>query len=204
MNKLPWFPFYGRDFYLDEKVRLLSLRQEAIYLRLLWLQWEEGSIPKVESCQLFPEFRVTMLDDRFSENAQGDLDAEVEHVHLSCFQAHPTLPDRFQNPRLEIIRSEQIERATKIHERASKGGKALAKLRQSLCTTQEDLKHGISNAIQSQKQIKKKDYPEKSVSPHRIGDYGEDGFSQVGTALKKILPATEPEPDLVIQPESGP
>jgi uncharacterized protein YdaU (DUF1376 family) len=37
--------FFGRDFYEDEAVRLMSLEQEAIYMRLLWHAWREGSIP---------------------------------------------------------------------------------------------------------------------------------------------------------------
>lgn len=38
-------PWYGREFYSDENVLVLTLEQEAAYLRLLWLCWQEGSIP---------------------------------------------------------------------------------------------------------------------------------------------------------------
>jgi hypothetical protein len=38
-------PWYGRDFYGDEAVKLMTDRQEAWYHRLLWHQWEHGSIP---------------------------------------------------------------------------------------------------------------------------------------------------------------
>lgn len=69
-------------------------------------------------------------------------------------------------------------------------------------TEQSQPRHGDIH-IQKQKQ-KHIHIPEKSVLPHRIGDFGEAGFSQVVTTLKKILPDTELEPDLVIQPESGP
>ena len=44
-DKLPWMPFYGTDFYNDEAVRLLTLEEEALYIRLLWWQWREGSLP---------------------------------------------------------------------------------------------------------------------------------------------------------------
>jgi uncharacterized protein YdaU (DUF1376 family) len=45
VDKDPAMLFFGRDFYEDEAVRLMSLEQEAIYLRLLWHAWREGSIP---------------------------------------------------------------------------------------------------------------------------------------------------------------
>ena len=34
-DKLPWMPFYGSDFYHDEAVCLMSLEEEAVYMRLL-------------------------------------------------------------------------------------------------------------------------------------------------------------------------
>lgn len=192
--KLPWLPFYGRDFYLDEKVRLLSLRQEAIYLRLLWLQWEEGSIPEVAACQSLPEFRVPLYEDRQSTNAQPELDAEVEHVHLACFQSHPTLSERFINLRLEKVRAEQIEKTDKIHNRALKGGLALAQLKQSLSTAQAKLKPSGSSAIQSQKQIEKKikslkssEESEKSVLHAKVQDRTTRGFESLGEGLAEAV-----------------
>lgn len=38
-------PWYGREFYADENVQVMTLDQEAAYLRLLWNCWQEGSIP---------------------------------------------------------------------------------------------------------------------------------------------------------------
>ena len=38
-------PWYGREFYGDENVLVMTLEQEAAYLRLLWNCWQEGSIP---------------------------------------------------------------------------------------------------------------------------------------------------------------
>jgi len=37
--------FYGRDFYHDENVQVMTLEQEGAYIRLLWNCWQEGSIP---------------------------------------------------------------------------------------------------------------------------------------------------------------
>src|SRR5579871_754060 len=44
-EKAPHMPWYGRDHYADENVMVMSLEQEAAYQRLLWLCWQEGSIP---------------------------------------------------------------------------------------------------------------------------------------------------------------
>ena len=44
-SKLPWFPFYGFDFYTDERVTLLSEAEQGCYTRLLWQQWVERSVP---------------------------------------------------------------------------------------------------------------------------------------------------------------
>jgi uncharacterized protein YdaU (DUF1376 family) len=44
-EKAPHMPWYGREFYSDENVLVMTLEQEAAYLRLLWNCWQEGSIP---------------------------------------------------------------------------------------------------------------------------------------------------------------
>lgn len=42
----PWFPFNARDWLCDEQVMLMSLETQGAYVRLLCLQWENGSIPR--------------------------------------------------------------------------------------------------------------------------------------------------------------
>jgi len=44
-RKLPWMKFYGAWFYEDERTRELPLEAQALLLRALWIQWEEGSLP---------------------------------------------------------------------------------------------------------------------------------------------------------------
>jgi uncharacterized protein YdaU (DUF1376 family) len=44
-EKAPAMPFYGREFYQDANVIVMSLEQEGAYHRLCWLCWQEGSIP---------------------------------------------------------------------------------------------------------------------------------------------------------------
>jgi len=45
-NHLPFLPFYGRDFYDDDRVACMSYEEQGMYLRLLWHQWVNGSIPE--------------------------------------------------------------------------------------------------------------------------------------------------------------
>ena len=44
-HRAPTLPLYGDDFYLSQSVMMMSLEAEAIYLRLLWIAWRDGSIP---------------------------------------------------------------------------------------------------------------------------------------------------------------
>jgi hypothetical protein len=64
-GKSPAMPWYGKDFYDDEHVKLMSLEQEGAYQRLLWHAWSHGSIPAdVESlAKLFgvPKARAVKL-----------------------------------------------------------------------------------------------------------------------------------------------
>ena len=48
-EKLPYMPFYGDDFFLDEEVQLLPDETQILYLRLLWHQWKVGSVPAEDS-----------------------------------------------------------------------------------------------------------------------------------------------------------
>jgi hypothetical protein len=44
-ERTPALPFYGKDYYDDERVWLASLAAQGLYIALLWHQWQEGSIP---------------------------------------------------------------------------------------------------------------------------------------------------------------
>ncbi len=44
MPFLEWFPFYHRGFWASERVVAMNNREIGIYVRLLSLQWENGSI----------------------------------------------------------------------------------------------------------------------------------------------------------------
>jgi len=47
-GKLPWFPFYPRDFILDNKVMAMTPSEVGCYFKLLCIAWNEdpaGTIP---------------------------------------------------------------------------------------------------------------------------------------------------------------
>lgn len=48
MTAPPWFPFYARDWLVNEEVGTMTLEEEGAYVRLLATQWEYGSIPNDE------------------------------------------------------------------------------------------------------------------------------------------------------------
>ncbi len=43
--KRPWFPFYAADWLCDANVLTMTLAEQGAYIRLLAVQWREGSIP---------------------------------------------------------------------------------------------------------------------------------------------------------------
>ena len=44
-EKAPYMPFYGREFFSDVNVMAMTPEQQAYYIKLLWLCWQDGSIP---------------------------------------------------------------------------------------------------------------------------------------------------------------
>jgi hypothetical protein len=99
--KLPFMPFYGVDFYDDEKVRLMDLEEEAVYMRLLWMQWREGSLPQ-QPAELARLARVEGITARV----------------MACF---PPAHGRRKNPRLERIRVEQSQTRERLSEAGKRG-----------------------------------------------------------------------------------
>ena len=213
MNKLPWMPFYGRDFFMADDVKPLRMHQAGFYIYLLWHQWEHGAIPDFDECLHFPFVGNELYWSHRDGYAQGPseelpLIESLRYVFKTFFIPHPTIKKCFINKRCATIKAEQDEQRAK----KQAGGKTRASQMwpstsiniPNSTTIKTPTSSPVGIQSQSQSQIKKKDYPGKSVFPHRIGDFGEAGFSQVGATLKKILPDTELEPDLMIQPESGP
>jgi uncharacterized protein YdaU (DUF1376 family) len=44
-EKAPYMPLYGREFYEDVNVLTQDLEEQGAYIRLIWVCWQEGSIP---------------------------------------------------------------------------------------------------------------------------------------------------------------
>lgn len=193
MGKLPWFPFYGRDFFFDEKVKLFSLRQVGIYLALLWHQWEHGSIPSMQDCQRFPMMGQDLHSEQLTTLTENhpngpfclsSVEAELKHVHMTCFVAHPSNKksthangNRYYNPRLESIREEQSRKDEVFQARARLGGLAKAAASSRNKQTASTALVVLSPANQSQSQIKsqKKKEKEGRMSAPR-GSVYPDGF----------------------------
>ena len=127
MNPLHYFPFYYRDFFEDENVRLMSNAQVGIYLKLLSHQWHEGSIPSnLGALVAITGTIIESLPTDQHEEATARLN-DMQWVVDMCFIKART--GRLQNPRMERIRAKQIENTKKYHDRAVTAGKASAQAR---------------------------------------------------------------------------
>lgn len=117
-DKLPWFPFYGRDFFEDEHVQLMSNAQIGMYLRLLQFQWIEGSIPSSIASSSAMGLRHASYDEAQAKT-------EFATVMAMCFTEHS--PGRIYNQRLDDVRRQQLNEM----ERKRAGGLATAQLKES-------------------------------------------------------------------------
>ncbi len=113
MPRKPWFPFYVDDFWQDEAVQAMSLEEVGLYIRLLSLQWREGSIP----ADAEKIARIVHVDG----SAMGDLWPAVS----SCFGELESDPSRLVNPRLAAIQEHQ----TDVHQKRVEQGKKDARKR---------------------------------------------------------------------------
>lgn len=95
-SKLPFMPFFGRDFYDDDRVARMNFAEHGMYLRLLWHQWVNDSLPG-DSTDLARMLGVS----------------EIAPVLLECFPI--TASGRRINPRLRAERRRiEVEREAKI------------------------------------------------------------------------------------------
>lgn len=122
-ESLSWFPFFPKDWLLEETVRLMSHAGRGMCIDLLSQQWAVGSLP-TESEALRTHLRVT---HRALWNTQWRF--------LQTF--FPVCEDgRRRNPQLEQVRAEQHLKREKRVTAGTQGGhkkasNALAMLQQS-------------------------------------------------------------------------
>lgn len=109
-SKDPWMPFYGTDFFEDPPVQAMTWEQRAIYLRLLWVAWREGSIP----------------DDEHGLAALVSLSpARFRKVWPAiAVKWRPASPGRLVNDRLERVRGDRKERSEYMAALSAKGVEA--------------------------------------------------------------------------------
>ena len=112
-EKSPAMQFYGREFYQDENVIVMTLEQEAAYMRLLWNCWQEGSIPSEPAklaalCKNHPAKRFSTA---------------VWPALQGCFV--PSSDGRLIHSKVEKLRAERRD----FIEHCSAGGKHSSELR---------------------------------------------------------------------------
>jgi len=96
-ERRPYLPFYGREFYQDENVLLMTLEQEGAFKRLLWNCWQEGSIPS-DPAKLAAICKNTPL--RIFEK-------RIWPALKVCFT--PTEDGRLINNKIERVRQESLK-----------------------------------------------------------------------------------------------
>lgn len=105
----PAFQWYPKDYLSSSIVARMSLAQEGAYRRLLDYQWMDGSVPEaIEG--LAALCRVTVNEMR-----------RLWPIMSECFQAHPALPGRLINDRLEKERAAQKARKVERQQSGKKG-----------------------------------------------------------------------------------
>jgi len=154
MSRKPWFPFYAADWLSDARVTALTLPEQGAYVRLLAIQWREGSIPSDRSDLL----RLVGLSIGEYSSAMSEL-FSIDKV-LSFFgQFDANDPTRLRNDRLEEIRKE-TDRHQKDRVKAGKIGAKKRWLGHSLAIANPIAKHG-----QSQSQSQSQSHKDKEVIP---------------------------------------
>lgn len=110
--KSPAFQFYPADYLADERVVLMTLEEEGVYVRLLCYCWIHGSIPSDE----------TALQAIIGKPVNGG-STTLRRV-VQAFANHATENGRLVNPRLEKERTKQAEWRAKSSEGGRRSGEA--------------------------------------------------------------------------------
>ncbi len=116
---MPACPFYVADYLGSAKVMIMTLEQEGAYCRLLWYQWQDGSIPS-DIASLARLCRVTPQVMR-----------RVWTNVAPCFEPIEGKPGRLANLPMEVKRAEALAFRKRRAEAGAKGGKAKAELKPS-------------------------------------------------------------------------
>jgi len=120
-DKLPWIPWYARDFILDEIVQTeLDDAQRWWYMRLIAHQWDHGAVPLDEGA------------------VRGIISPHIHSTHKQWAHFVEVLPKLFSpvdekygtNKRLEEVREKHVGAAHARSEKARIAGINSGKARQ--------------------------------------------------------------------------
>jgi uncharacterized protein YdaU (DUF1376 family) len=110
-NKPPSYPWYPRDFAMDEPVQMMTLEEEGAYRRLLDHQWLHGSIPAdvaqlARICKNVPPAKMRKLWGAIAPLFVADADGL-----------------RYRNRKLERVRQEREEYRQRQSEAGRRGAR---------------------------------------------------------------------------------
>jgi hypothetical protein len=104
-----YMPWFGDEFYEDDKVDALSDKGETWYMRCIWRQWKQGSVPLDEQAVrkiARPEFGTTAT--------------EWDDFYRVFPKLFPPIDEyRGRNPKVERVRKDSI----RVFKAKRKGGK---------------------------------------------------------------------------------
>ena len=116
MRQLEWWPFYGADFFTDDKVKLMSWSQCGMYVQFLDHQFTYGYITR--------ELGRSYLTSSGKKRRVEEMECAAVLDH--CFLPHPSDPLHLINPRMACIRAEQRMKHAERSASGAKGGHAKA------------------------------------------------------------------------------
>jgi hypothetical protein len=105
---LPYFKFFPRDWLASPSVMLMTLAEQGAYIRILALQWENGTVPRRHLRGLL-------------QMTEAEVDALLEGPVGECFEAD--MDGDLYNPRLHNERLDAME----LIEKRRQAGLARAK-----------------------------------------------------------------------------
>jgi hypothetical protein len=126
-NRRPWYPWYPKDFIVDEKVQSLSPLAELIYRRALDVMWQANDcqLPNVSSKL------ANQLGKGLTQNQFDDALSEIQHPGFELFKTSDC-GNWLYSKRLKL-EAEKIENIQKKRSQLGKKGaqaKAKAKAKQ--------------------------------------------------------------------------
>lgn len=139
-EKSPAYPFYVNDFFQDHNVLPMDDATVGVYVRLMGIAWNAGSIPA----------DPTLIQALLPKTKPRDF-ARMWPMIAKCWVQHPDRVGALIQPRLEKERQKQAEYKERQAAAGRKGGKARssgaqAVLKQALSGVKTGLKLSLSTS----------------------------------------------------------